>query len=504
MPRRTAADTSSTPLKRSGTLRELDLHYVRQIARNSKEHDLERKIELEIKMREGTSRLLAAARHPSQTLEAARALLTSNERMSSYTAELQNRKRIAGAGGGGGVALKSLNESRGGKLSVSDLRFPLMWRDSDHFKNRGDYRRFAVFCLARIGTEIHDTGLLCPVDREQTDISFPDILIFNNVSADFELTIDVYSHVLQEDLSIASTPRRIRRSIHSSITRTVGKKLAASLRDDLDRGKGPQFDLAARATITLNDTDNNTRTHDLRVNNLENKSQALPLFGHFCGRVAVQPDCIGKEIRAGSLTFDGRASSWGRLRNFRLDIYESREHAAKDEEPSYEISVNKETVVTFVGSSQNELRITNRTNGSVELSNILRFDTSEEAKKWFDQLTIQIDEHSRWKHAADSFQRVLCVENTRNSFVNNRRQGSLYDETPLIESLTVDSEPTEEAAEGGSSTDSRNQDCETGRSLLDATSFVRYTRSTSSGVRRKLTGIPGKTDCGRLFVSSNQ
>jgi len=52
-----------------------------------------------------------------------------------------------------------------------------MWRDSDHFKNRGDHRRFAVFCLARLGTEIHDTSLLCPIDRAHTDISFPDVLI---------------------------------------------------------------------------------------------------------------------------------------------------------------------------------------------------------------------------------------------------------------------------------------------------------------------------------------
>lgn len=64
-----------------------------------------------------------------------------------------------------------------GKLSISDLRIPLMWRDSDHFKNRGDYRRFAVFCLARLGTEIHDTSLLCPIDRAHTDISFSDVLI---------------------------------------------------------------------------------------------------------------------------------------------------------------------------------------------------------------------------------------------------------------------------------------------------------------------------------------
>jgi len=59
----------------------------------------------------------------------------------------------------------------------------------------------------------------------------------NNVPAEFELVLEIYSHVLQEDLSIASTPRRIKKTIHSSISKTVGKKLAASLRDEFSSGK---------------------------------------------------------------------------------------------------------------------------------------------------------------------------------------------------------------------------------------------------------------------------
>lgn len=81
------------------------------------------------------------------------------------------------------------------RVSLSELRVPLMWRDSDHFKNRGDYRRFAVFCLARIGTEIHDTALLCPVDRALTDITFPDVLLLyvslNTLSNDFRIQSNI-------------------------------------------------------------------------------------------------------------------------------------------------------------------------------------------------------------------------------------------------------------------------------------------------------------------------
>ena len=43
-------------------------------------------------MREGTTKLLAACKHSNQALEAAKSLLTSNERMNSYMIELQKRR----------------------------------------------------------------------------------------------------------------------------------------------------------------------------------------------------------------------------------------------------------------------------------------------------------------------------------------------------------------------------------------------------------------------------
>lgn len=59
----------------------------------------------------------------------------------------------------------------------------------------------------------------------------------NNVPTDFELRLEIWGHVMQDDMSIASTPHKIKRSIHSSISRTVGKKLAATLRDELNTGR---------------------------------------------------------------------------------------------------------------------------------------------------------------------------------------------------------------------------------------------------------------------------
>ena len=52
-----------------------------------------------------------------------------------------------------------------------------MWKDVDHFKNKGDYRKYAVFCLLKVGTEIYDTSMIIDVDRTMTDITFEDVIL---------------------------------------------------------------------------------------------------------------------------------------------------------------------------------------------------------------------------------------------------------------------------------------------------------------------------------------
>ena len=39
-------------------------------------------------------------------------------------------------------------------VSISDVRIPLMWKRKDHLKDMGDSRRFAIFCLARIVSQV--------------------------------------------------------------------------------------------------------------------------------------------------------------------------------------------------------------------------------------------------------------------------------------------------------------------------------------------------------------
>ena len=81
-------------------------------------------------------------------------------------------------------------------VSLSDIRIPLVWRGKDANVEEGAKRahKFAVFCIARIGSQIYDTCLVNPVDDlSTTDISFTDVILFNKLAPHFELAIAVYA-----------------------------------------------------------------------------------------------------------------------------------------------------------------------------------------------------------------------------------------------------------------------------------------------------------------------
>ncbi|XP_035732001.1 rhotekin-like [Vespa mandarinia] len=393
--------------------------------RNATERDLERKVGVEIQIRDGSTKLLAAARHRTQSLEAARALFISNEKMSMYMKELQRRKKHS-------AEILSKQSDSTATVSLSELRFPLMWKDLDHFKNRGDYRRFAVFCMARIGTEICDTILLCPIDRTHTDITFINPLIFNNVPAEFELKLEIYSCMLEEDFSIASTPLKITKTIHSSISKTLGKRLSASLNGDINSTQlGPRFELAASAKLTIEETDNGVRTHDLVINHVENKNCMLPLFGYFCCRLAVEPECINSDIYAGIIDINSQ-KYWARLRNFSIKTWFSRELEDEEKNVIHTIPIDKDTIIQFSKHSSRKLLITNFIDG-IKKTIIILLKSNKEALEWMKYLTTHSKDHNRWKSAGQTIQRVQSMDNI--SIFCNNRQGSLYDETSLIESI---------------------------------------------------------------------
>ncbi|XP_055875365.1 rhotekin-like isoform X3 [Biomphalaria glabrata] len=424
-------------------LEDMSMFYFRQLVTSLKDNDLQQKIDHEIKMREGTARLLVASKHPAQVLEAAKNLLSSNTRIIAYMTELQRRKTAEVLGKQSSVEGNQLPCSA--QLSVSDIRIPLMWRDADHFRNKGDYRRYAVFCLLKVGTEIYDTSMISDVDRSMTDITFEDVIHFDDVPHDFEMKLEVYCHKLHEEFSVASTPKKLRKKINDisgSVGRSVGKRLSGLNDADVigNMVLGPKFELVAKGSLHLSDVDNSVRTYDLQLEtNAEGQVHELPLFGHYCCRLAALPHCLVQPTVTGFLNLqeDDDLSKWKRywcsLKNLQLSCWSSPDDVEVIQ-PLLSIPVTKSTQIsdadpTTSQKSHSFLIKTVNINGI--FCHTLAADTKEELNKWWDGFQQHLLDQALWKHACDEVMDLKSA--TRRKLPAFVRKSSLYEDTPLIE-----------------------------------------------------------------------
>ncbi|KAL5022591.1 hypothetical protein ScPMuIL_001746 [Solemya velum] len=413
------------------------------------DHDLQQKIDHEIKMREGTVKLLAASKHPAQMLEAAKNLLTSNNRILSYMTELQKRKTAEVLGRG--ISVEGNQLPCRATVSMSDIRIPLMWKDTDHFKNKGDYRRYAVFCLLKIGTEIYDTSLITNVDRSMTDISFEDVIVFNSVPHDFDCKFEVYSHKLHEDLTMASTPKKIRKKINDlsgSVGRSVGKRLSGIDDADIIGSKilGPRFELVASGSLQLQDVDDSVRTFDLKLEaTQESAGSELPLFGHYCCRLAALPHCLTDPAVTGFLDLqeDSDLSKWKRywcvLKNLQLACWSS-EGDVEIAQPLLEIPVTKNTQISDADPRTSERSHTfhlKTLEKNLVLEHTLAAQSQEDRNRWWDGFQQHLLDQALWKHACDEEMDMRRATSRKGPVF--LRKSSLYDDTPVTESTVNES-----------------------------------------------------------------
>lgn len=377
---------------------------------------MQQKIDHEIKMRDGTAKLLAASKNPDGQLEAAKNLLASNTRMLAYMTELQKRKtsevlRQNSIESGNQEACKA-------KLCISDVRIPLMWKQTDHFKNKGDHRRYAVFCLWKIDTEIFDTSLLRDVDREMTDLSFDDVLQFADISPDFACTLELYCHKQSDDFTIASTHRKIKKKfseISDSIGRSVGKKISG-LKDDneflANMLVGPKFEKIASATLRLKDVSDSFGIYDLTLTQTSSDPNAdLPLFGHFCCRMAAVPRCLTEPTVAGTMDIksaDGEWSSlWCVLMNLKIACWSSEEDSST-KIPEITIPFTKEAQVHQRSSNSSDhvdrhcLQITTTARKYNKETYLIGSKGKQEYTRWWTGLQQHLLDQALWQHTCDS------------------------------------------------------------------------------------------------------
>ncbi|XP_055971393.1 rhotekin isoform X2 [Sorex fumeus] len=436
-------------------LEDLNMLYIRQMALSLEDTELQRKLDHEIRMREGACKLLAACSQREQALEATKSLLVCNSRILSYMGELQRRKEAQVLGKKGRRPSDSCSPAHRspcrGRVCISDLRIPLMWKDTEYFKNKGDpHHRWAVFLLLQLGEHIEDTEMVL-VDRTLTDISFQNNILFADAGPDFELRLELYGACVEEEGALTGAPKRLATKLSSSLGRSSGRRVRASLENAGASGSspillptpavgGPRYHLLAHSTLTLAAVQDGFRTHDLSLVSHEENPAWLPLYGSICCRLVAQPLCMTQPTASGPLRVQqtGELQDWKRvhgvLKGTNLFCYRHPEDADTGEEPLFTIAVNKDTRVRAGELEQAAgrpltLSISNRYGGD-EVTHTLQTESREALQSWREALWQLFFDMSQWKQCCEEIMKIETPA-PRKPPQALAKQGSLYHEMAL-------------------------------------------------------------------------
>ncbi|KAM9811077.1 rhotekin [Neosynchiropus ocellatus] len=442
-------------------LEDLNMMYIRQIALSLQDSDIQKKIDHEIRMRDGACKLLAACSQKDQALEAAKSLQTCSTRIMAYMSELQRMKEaqvmqnVPRRSSDAGPMDDRLPCK--GKVAISDLRIPLMWKDTEYFKNKGELHRCAVFCLLQLGGEIFDTDMVI-VDRTLTDICFDNTIVFSDANPSFELRVELYSCCSEEDYSVGSTPRKLASKLSSSLGRSAGKKLRAAMEpgpcSPVSNGgasplllpvpsvPGPKYHLLAHTTLSLSHVQDSFRTHDLTISGNEDSSYWLPLYGSMCCRLAAQPQCMTQQMMSGCLKvtqLGSDAHSWTKvfaaLKGTSLSCYHQQADAEASVEPAFTIAINKDTRIRASEKdphSKAQIICISNLYGGEEVTHTLTTDSREETHRWMEAFWQHFYDMSQWRQCCDELMKIE-LPSLRKPAPVTPKQGSLYHEM-VIES----------------------------------------------------------------------
>uniref|UniRef100_A0A3B5M8S5 PH domain-containing protein n=1 Tax=Xiphophorus couchianus TaxID=32473 RepID=A0A3B5M8S5_9TELE len=370
--------------------------------------NIEEKVQFETRMREGAYKLLLACSKREQVLNASKNLLTCNAR-------------------------------------IKALRFPLIWRDSDHFSNRGS-RRVAVFCLMQIGSEVFDTEMVV-ADRSVTDICFEGLTV-KDVVPQFELKVELWSCSMEEELTLPNTPKKLAKKLRNSFGRSSGKKLC-SLLDTPDPDTflldnpipGAKYSLLACTTLGLPDADSSFQSHSLIV--YQEWSSWLPLYGNLCCRLVAQPACMTQSAMSGYLSqkFQQSVQGVNRCCNLYcllsagfLSCYFTPEEIDAKVQPTLNVPINnlQETRICVLDKQSGDRKSKSLSiiNPSPEGSQSVVFtaDTREELEEWIDCLNQHLYDQGQWLHCCDRLMKIEVASPRKPSLFLAKQADSVYND----------------------------------------------------------------------------
>ncbi|XP_005930608.1 rhotekin-2 isoform X2 [Haplochromis burtoni] len=418
---------------------DMNLLYIRQISKKLQTTNIQEKLDFEMRMREGAYKLLLACSKREQVLNASKNMFTCNARIKAYLSQLQKKKEEEDMMGGVG---------RPSDL-ISGLRIPLMWRDSDHFNNRGSSRRVAVFCLMQIGSEVFDTEMVV-VDRSVTDICFEGITIFKEAVPQFELKVELWSCALEEELTLVNTPKKLAKKLRNSFGKSSGRKLC-SLLDTPDPDtflqhnpipSGAKYSLLAYTTLCLPEAEGSFQSHSLIVLQDAEWSSWLPLYGNLCCRLVAQPACMTQTMMAGYLSQKQSVEGMSRCCSLYcvltagfLSCFFTPEEIDAKIQPILKVPINKDTRIRVLEkeSAGHKSRSLSIINPSPEGSQSIVFttDTREALEDWVEALHQHHYDQSQWMHCCDQLMKIEVASPRKPSLFLSKQADSVYNDLSI-------------------------------------------------------------------------
>ncbi len=202
---------------------------------------------------------------------------------------------------------------------------------------------------------------------------------------------------------------------------------------------GPKFELVASANLTLEHCSESVSTCDLYLEDPSSiptpysasasgsstdlsegggkpNPNIVPLFGHFCFRLAALPYCCEEEVIAGELHLvrgeqkgqkePKTQAVWASLMNWGLRLWTDRSQAEAARAPFDTVPVDRDTRIEEIGDAGLSL-----TSGGDEddvdakacgLSWRFHFEDKENLHRWLVLLLQHASDHRRWKQVAES------------------------------------------------------------------------------------------------------
>ncbi|XP_005386007.1 PREDICTED: rhotekin-2 isoform X3 [Chinchilla lanigera] len=421
--------------------------------------NIQEKIDLEIRIREGIWKLLSLSTQKDQILHAVKNLMVCNARIMAYTSELQKlEEQIANQTGQCDTNFESKERTAcKGKLAISDIRIPLMWKDSDHFSNKERSERYAIFCLFKMGAEVFDTDMLI-VDKTITDICFENMTVFKEARPDFKIKVEVYSCCTEES-SITSTPKKLAKKLKTSISKATGKKINSVLQEENHETclffsstlPGVKYHLLAHTTLTLESAEDSFKTHNLSINGNEESSFWLPLYGNMCCRLVAQPACMAEDAFAGFLNqqqvIDG-LTVWRRLycvlRGGKLYCFYSPEEIEAKVEPTLVVPIHKETRIRAMEKDAKKgvhnFSVINPLAGQA-VTHVFAVDSRADLQKWMEAFWQHFFDLSQWKHCCEELMKIEIMSPRKPPLFLTKEATSVYHDMSIdspvkLESLT--------------------------------------------------------------------